>query len=333
MRLVLLPAAVVAVLSGPALAAEKKDPHTLAAALASDIVVPRFAALDKAFAAQAEAWDKGCTQADGLRSAFQTAYDAWAQAEFFKAGPLGQQTRAERIDYWPDPRNFIDKGMKALLSAPSAADITAEKIAGESVAVQGLPALERLLYAGEAAELRDMGEKECAAGRAIAHNLATVASALDKEWNDPQTGEVARLTSVAQDDTKARESVVAVLTDLATGIRVIEDKKMPPLFGAKGNPPNPRAAKSWRSQRSEQDITQNLGVLIDAYNGLAAYAPESAHSVVEKLQDARAALADKQDANRTIAIVAAINNAKYYAVDVVPAEIGVALGFNSLDGD
>jgi len=330
MKLVLVSAVVFVALSSPAAAAEKKDPHTLAASLASEIIAPRFAALDKAFGAQAEVWDKDCTQTDSLKSAFQAAYDAWAQAEFFKSGPLAQQTRAERIDYWPDPRNFIDKGVKAVLSVPSAADITAEKIAGESVAVQGLPALERLLYAGEAGEAKAAGEKECAAGRAIARNLATVAAALDREWND---GEAVRLKSAAQDETKARETAVAVLTDLATGIRVIEDKKIPPLFGAKGNPPNPRAAKVWRSQRSERDIAQNLAALIDAYQALAAFAPESAHSVVEKLQDASTALADTQDANRTIAVLAAINNAKYYAVDVVPTEIGVSLGFNSLDGD
>lgn len=333
MKLVLVPVLLMAAWPNAAFAAEKKDPHTLASAIGSEIIAPRFAALDKAMAAQADVWDKGCTQVDGLKATFEAAYDAWAQAEFFKAGPLAQQTRAERIDYWPDPRNFIDKGMKAVLSAPTAADITAEKIAGESVAVQGLPALERLLYAGEGEETKTIGEKECAAGRAIARNLATTAAALDKDWNDPETGEAKRLMSAGQDDSKARESAVAVLTDLATGIRVVEDKKLPPLFGAKGNPPNPRAAKAWRSGRSERDISQNLEALIEAYKALGSFAPESAHSVVEKLEDARAALADKQDANRTIAVVAAVNNAKYYALDVVPAEIGIALGFNSLDGD
>ena len=53
----------------------------------------------------------------------------------------------------------------------------------------------------------------------------------------------------------------------------------------------------------------------------------------EKLREAAGALAAKSDPNRAIAIQAGINNARYYAVDVLPGELGVTLGFNSLDGD
>lgn len=331
-RLAILSITVLALAAEPAVA-ETKDLGALAAAIGAGIAAPRFAMLDTAFAAQADAWAKDCTQVRKLRDAFQSAYDAWAQAEFFKTGPLARQTRAERIDYWPDPRNAIDKSLKALLASPSAADITPEKVAGESVAIQGLPALERLLYAGEAGEAKAVGEMECAAGRAISRNLATIANALDQEWDDPENGEAARLKSAVQDEAKARESVVAALTDLATGIRIVEDKKLASFLGAKGAAPNPHAAKAWRSARSERDIAQNIAALISAYEALAAYAPDAAGAVVEKLKDANAALASKDDPNRAIALVAAINNAKYYAVDVLPSQLGVTLGFNSLDGD
>lgn len=317
--------------AGQAQAADaKRDIKDLMATVASEVIAPKFAALNKAFASQSETWAKGCGDAGSLRAAFGSAYDAWANVEFFKSGALAKQTRAERIDYWPDPRNSIDKGLKALLSAQSAADITPAKVAEESVAVQGLPALERILYTGDA-PAAVIDDKACAAGQAITQNLAAIARTLDTEWSDSEIGGVARMKAL--DDAKAREAAVALLTDLATGIRIIEDKKLAPLFGAKASPPNPHAAKSWRSGRSERDIAENIASLVSAFEVIKTFAPDAAASVVEKLQDARAALAATDDPNRPIALLAAINNAKYYAIDVLPAEIGVTLGFNSLDGD
>jgi len=299
-------------------------------AVARSVIAPGFAALKVAFAAQSAAWQTGCANPSHLREAYHSAADAWAQAELFRSGPLSKQTRAERIDYWPDPRNATDKGLKALLAAPATPSL--QTIAEASVAAQGLPALERLLF-GEGAPVPALGEKECAVGGAIAENLTALATALDTEWNDPQAGEVHRLEGIAHDEVKAREAVVALLTDLATGIRVIEDRKLAPLLGSKGAVANPKAAKSWRSGRSVRDIAQNLAALDKAYAQIAAYAPQAVASVREKLQEAAAALQATADANRVVAIQAGINNARYYAVDVLPGELGVTLGFNSLDGD
>ena len=298
---------------------------TLAATVSHRVIAPRVAALKDAFGTQAAEWDKGCQDPELLRASYQKAADAWAQVEFFRAGPLSKQTRAERIDYWPDPRNATAKGLKALLEVPEAPSV---KIISEaSVAAQGLPAIERLLYAeGEAPKV--IGEKACAVGRSIAHNLASLALTLDAEWSDAATGELHRLDGLTANDAKASEAAVAILTDLATGIRVIEERKVPPLLGH-----NPKAAKSWRSGRSIRDIEQNLDALDKAYTQIAAYAPQAAASVKEKLHEAALALKASEDANRAIAIQAGINNARYYASDVLPGEIGVTLGFNSLDGD
>ncbi len=307
-----------------------RDVTTLAADVSRHVIAPGFVALDKAFSAQAEAWKSDCTNPATLREAYDTAADAWAQVEFFRTGPLSRQTRAERIDYWPDPRNATEKGLRALLAADVAP--SPQTIADASAAAQGLPALERLLFPdGEAAGA--LGEKECAVGRAIAQNLSGLSHELDREWHDDATGELQRLDAVSKDDGRAREAAVALLTDLATGIRVIEDRKLAPLLGAKGAAANPKAAKSWRSGRSMRDITQNLAALDKAYTEIAALAPQAAASVKEKLHEAAVALEAPSDPNRAIAIQAGINNARYYAVDVLPGEIGVVLGFNSLDGD
>lgn len=321
------------VIACPAFAAGAGDEARLiGATVSSTVVAPKFSALNTAMAGQAAAWNS-CGETAALRAAFLSAYDGWARVEFFRSGPLAQQTRAERVDYWPDPRNAVEKGVKGLLSLAAPTDITPQKIVSESVAAQGLPALERILFASQGETEKSLSDMECALGRGIANNLLSIASALDAEWNDGPDSEVARLKAALQDQVKGRESSVALLTDLATGIRIVEDKKIPALFGSKGSAPNPHAAKSWRSGRSERDLAVNLETLISAYQAIRPFAPQAAASVVEKLQDARDALADKDDQNRVFAIAAAINNAKYYAVDILPAEVGITLGFNSLDGD
>jgi predicted lipoprotein len=326
-------AIVIACFGGLVLAAAaepRRDVSTLAADVSRNVIAPGFAALDVTFSAQAAAWTASCEHPASLRDAYNAAADAWAQVEFFRTGPLSKQTRAERIDYWPDPRNATEKGLKALLAVDGA--LTPQTIADASVAAQGLPALERLLFAnGEAANTLD--EKECAVGRAIAQNLSSLSHVLDSEWHDTGAGELQRLDAVSKDDAKAREAAVALLTDLATGIRVIEDRKLPPLLGAKGAAANPKAVKSWRTGRSVRDIAQNLAALDKAYTQIAVFAPQAAASVKEKLHEAAMALEAAADPNRAITIQAAINNARYYAADVLPGEIGVTLGFNSLDGD
>lgn len=323
--LALVSAATLACTAEQKLAAQDLGPR-----VARAVIAPAFATLKAAFAAQSAAWQNGCANPAPLRDAYNGAADAWAEVEFFRTGPLSRNTRAERIDYWPDPRNATEKGLKMLLSAPDAP--SPQMIADASVAAQGLPALERLLFPdGVAASA--MGDKECSVGRAIAQNLASLALALDAEWNDAASGEVLRLQGLSQDGAKSNEATVALLTDLATGIRVIEDRKLAALLGAKGAAANPKAAKSWRSGRSVRDIAQNLAALDKAYAQIAAYAPQAAGSVREKLKEAADALQAESGANRTIAIQAGINNARYYAVDVLPGELGVTLGFNSLDGD
>lgn len=298
---------------------------TLAATVSRRVIVPRVVALKEMFGVQAAEWAKGCKDPDALRAAYHKASDAWAQVEFFRTGPLSRQSRAERIDYWPDPRNATAKGLKALLEAAEAP--SQKTISDASVAAQGLPAIERVLYAdGEAPNA--IGERACAVGRAVASNLASLADAVYAEWRDPATGELHRLDGLQTDGAKASEAAVAILTDLAAGLRVLEERKIPPLLGS-----NPKGAKSWRSGRSAQDIKQNMDALDQAYTQIAAFAPKAAAAVAEKLQEAAAALEAEPGPNRTITIQAGINNARYYGSEVLPGELGVTLGFNSLDGD
>ncbi|MEZ5899967.1 MAG: imelysin family protein [Hyphomicrobiaceae bacterium] len=311
------------------------DVTKLPTVFAEKVTGPRLSGLKAAFVKQAEVWEEGCQSQRKLREAFDVASDAWAQMEMFRSGPLSRQSRQERIFYWPDPRNAISRGLNALLSGSGEEGLKPEEIAGASVAVQGLPVLERLLYGGRGSvdEKATLTARQCAVGTSIARNLRTIATNALAEWTAPETGDLEKIKSASAKPDEAKEAAAAVLGDIATGIRLVEDRKMPPIYGGKGVVPNPKSAESWRSKRSERDIALNLEALAAALKVVEPFAPEAAAAANEKLADAAAALAGPPDPNRAVTIIAAINNAKYYVIDVLPGELGLTLGFNSMDGD
>ena len=316
-------------------AADKRSVQEMPAAVAEMVTGPRLAGLESAFAKQAAAWEGHCQSLDGLREAFNEASDAWARMEPFASGPLSRKSRRERISYWPDPRNAVARGLNALLNGEGESGLTPQNMADASVAAQGLPALERLLFSqdGSSGAPDALSARECAVGQAISRNLRAIAADALAEWSEPELGDLAKIRATLTMPDKAGEAASAVLGDVATGLRVMEDRKIPPLFGGKGAVPDEKKAESWRSHRGARDLLLNVEALQAALKAIVPFAPEAAAAANEKLADAAAALADPNDPNRGVNVIAAINNAKYYVIDVLPGELGVALGFNSMDGD
>ena len=323
-------------LAWDAAAADKRAVQEMPAVVAETVTGPRLAELESAFAKQAAAWEEGhCQSLDGLREAFNAASDAWARMEPFASGPLSRKSRRERISYWPDPRNAVARGLNVLLDGEGESGLTPQNMADASVAVQGLPALERLLFSqdGSSAAPDALSARECAVGQAISRNLRTIAADALTEWSEPELGDLAKIRATLAMPDKAAEAASAVLGDVATGLRMMEDRKIPPLFGGKGVIPDEKKAESWRSHRSARDLLLNVESLQAALKAIAPFAPEAAAAADEKLADAAAALAAPNDPNLGVNVIAAINNAKYYVIDVLPGELGAALGFNSMDGD
>src|SRR5207247_4902359 len=96
-----------------------------------------------------------------LQRAYLATADTWSQIEFLHYGPIGEEFRAERLSYWPERKNATAKGLAVLLEKDGVADLTPEMFVKNSVAAQGLPALERLLFDEKArSEERRVG-KEC----------------------------------------------------------------------------------------------------------------------------------------------------------------------------
>src|ERR1700742_5237437 len=177
----------------PATAFAAADPAQIALKFADEYAVPRFQALAAATHAQADAWDAVCAERakpDTLKAAYVAVSDAWADIEYIHIGPAAVALRAERFNWWVDKTDATGKAMTAMLAADPAT-LTPEKLAMGSVAGQGLPILERLLYAKGA----KLDAKHCAVGAAVARGQAAIAAGIVADWTAADGGARAALAA------------------------------------------------------------------------------------------------------------------------------------------
>ncbi len=116
--------------------------------------------------------------------ALQAAKQAWLQSMHSWMKFQGREKGSEaalalgwKVQFWPDKKNTTGRKIKQLLQAETLP--TSQGIADQSVAVQGLGAVEWFLFQ-EQKRLAD--PKYCQLARAITGNMLTTAKALEMAW-------------------------------------------------------------------------------------------------------------------------------------------------------
>lgn len=290
---------------------------------------------------------------DAARSQFKSVVAAWSRVELYRLGPLMVENRYDKVLFWPDRKGIALKQVQGVLADADAAATDPAKLGGKSVAMQGLGALEFLLFGTGAEQLTTAeGDFRCRYGLAIATLQADLAAQLAAEWNDPE-GISKRLLepSEADPDYRSFREVAEALTGLlAHGTEAIRDQRLLPFLGRDGAAPKPKSALFWRSGMTVPSITAN-------FEGLAA--------LLEKSRIAEATTADNLwvgnsanfefgNAERAGKVVSAPveqaledpkqKKALDYLVIVtqsldtilgenLAAALGLSVGFSSLDGD
>ncbi|MFG1347315.1 imelysin family protein [Xanthobacter autotrophicus DSM 431] len=339
--------------SAPALAASPSlDPIPLI----EGWLLPRYEALSAAAAAQSGAWTGFCAKpaaagVPALKDAYGKTADAWNAVEFITFGPISLSLRADRISFFPDRRNAISRGLAEILADTDAARLEPERFSQASAAVQGLPALERLLYEEGAAEALVSGPeaaRRCALGTAIARNLATITAEVRTQWGDRGAGVLGAIVSGKGDpalfpDLGALPGMI--LTDLSGAFQRVTDTKLMPVMGSSPADAKPTLADSWRSGRSSR-IAANMVRSADALlTAVAAQMPSrpqyvvtkaatTADAAAEKLPpDLGAAVATAQGVSTIQTSIKAFKAAQLAVYKPIAAYFGISLGFNALDGD
>ena len=337
-------------------------------AMARDYLLPRYQALASATAKQEQGWITFCRQpsADGvaaMRAAFQDAMDAWMPLQHIRAGPSSLKTRIERIYFWPERKNIVARQVGALLQSADAAALAPERMATASVAVQGFPALQLLLYDGDdPARLFLSGDPpaayRCAFATAVAANLTAIARQIVEDW----TAVIAAMSATPPRPVDGfglaaspKETAQLLFTDLLTLFQLVGDIKLALPLGLAVDRPEPKFAEAAKSGRSLRNLRLNLEsaqamIGRDRKSGFGLLLPPTADSDTLERMIAEgfaavfpalaaiplplaAAVGDPAARPKVEALLADIKTVRDLVGQQLAPAVGLAVGFNGLDGD
>jgi predicted lipoprotein len=336
-------------------------PAATTAKVVDKYLVPRFEKFQKASAKLADDLDATCSgkpkRLSTARDDFDRTVLAWAEIEFLRFGPMAVTGRPERISFWPDPRGLMQRQLGTLTARRDAAALEPGALAGKSVAIQGLPALESLLTAKAAITADDEdGRYRCRLAVAIAKNVQSIAGDLVSDWGG-DNGWRARMIAPGPDNPTYKspaEAPAEFARALVTGLQMIQDRQLGPLIAANaGNAPaaaKPPKLPFAAAGLSGRFVGAEVGSLRALYEtmGLGRNVPEQKawmpHWIVmawERLaRDAPAAIEKgpgakgDPDRERDLRFVRFHLEGirKLIGRELAPLA-GLTIGFNELDGD
>lgn len=282
-----------------------------------------------------------------LKESFHNTMDAWQFIQTFRLGPAGKFMRSFRLEMWPDRSNAAAKHLRKLLSEADPKRLEAAQFIKASVAVQGLSAMERVVFAKNTSyknyQTDGKANFRCQLLSAIGLNVETIAKNLLQEWENTYRDIVIKPSPDNDFFATDKEVTSQFLNELSTQLQVIIEQKFErPIAGDKFLLTK---AESWRSQRSLRNIVLNLQSTQALYQvGFAAHIADK--ELVKKqlalfdnaLQKSKALSIPLADAyaNKRAALSDWINAIKALKSSIsteLPTAIDIQLGFNSLDGD
>ena len=287
----------------------------------------------------------GTDSLDAAQAAFHAVYDRWMTVSWVNFGPQVLLMRPMRLHFWPDSRNTLGRQLSGVLNTPREDLLEQETLAQASVALQGLPALERLLFEETPVAGDDYA---CDLAVAIAGNVQGIAAGLAAGWNDADHL-AATLPDGAALTTNLFQSVFEHLELIVT-------RKIEPVLGASAEDGRPRLAENWRSERALRNIVMNLTAMSGALENADATGftdvirdeaeqPQTAAALVGSIEEALTIarslegrpvaeiLADEAGRADLIRLAAAVDTARGLWMSEVGAALGLSVGFNRLDGD
>ncbi|HVI87403.1 MAG TPA: imelysin family protein [Dongiaceae bacterium] len=299
---------------------------------------------------------------------FNDVSDAWMAVQVLRFGPMTQNQRLDRIAYWPERSNTTEKQMTAFIAAADQSKLAPAGFAKASVALQGLSALERLLFdsehgadgkpASDQALAHLTAQEPAAAYRigligAIAANLLTIAKEGRAAWHELS----ARLAKGDQAGFAAspQEATNQIYAGLVTIAQALGSQKLGLALGKSPEAAKPHQAEQWRAGRSLRNIDRNLAALKQGLMGdpsgsaialvtdaaVAAALKQKIETTFADCQQAIAAVgqpldlavADDKGRAEVQALLVKINQFRDILTNDMPKAAGITLGFNDLDGD
>jgi predicted lipoprotein len=291
----------------------------------------------------------------GAREAFAGTVAAWSVVEPIRCGPVEREHRHDRIFYWPDPKGLGARQMREALAKEDATATDQVSLAGKSVALQGLPALEYLLYGDGADSLTQAGSEaafRCRFAKAVAGNLVTLGNEVADGWKDGAPYTQAYLNPGPDNSAyrTSKEVTLDLYKTFSGGIETVRDQKLAKVLGAKPEEARPKLAPFWRSGLSFANMAGNLEGVRDLFaeGGFAEIVHAESAGVEASIlfdlnhtidmlrgikQPIEEAARDEDTRAKLEALRIALKSASTTAGDMIARGAGLSFGFNAMDGD
>ncbi|WP_223291583.1 imelysin family protein [Defluviicoccus vanus] len=282
--------------------------------------------------------------AEALRGVFRDLAAAWGQLSVARFGPVIEDSRLDKLAFWPDPRGVIRRQIGQMASTlPSGSADAATWIAAQSAAVQGLPAYDIVTFG-------DAEVRSCRSARVVAANIERLAAAIADGFAEPSRLAMANPKPDSPVYHAYRDSVAEIFRALSTQTELLRVTMIIAPLGNSAAETKPNrlflhnapATKSYLlgavdGLQGVLDAMRLDTVLTGDLRGLPAKARaelQTARQMIEQLPvDLSAHLAEEETWNRLAAIDLALQRfGRVVNVGMAPA-LGFQAGFNALDGD
>ena len=300
---------------------------------------------------------RSSTDLAALRNRWVGAMNGWEGIQSIQFGPVIEDNQSWKVQFWPDRKNLIARKTEQFVKGDEA--ITLPALQEASVVIQGLSAMEYLLYDKPAEKLlSDEGQPYCDHLSSAATNLHQVADFLYQRWHPKGGNYLGTWQSPGPDNLAYPDknaAIGALIETLVYGLeRIKRDKLERPLGLLNAGQANPFLLEWWRSKQSREAILINLHSLQLLYSAGDGAGLEELlrHRDKEELSQKVTALFDRaisatasiegslSENHREAANRSAINTLHQTLGELlaafkreIPATLGITLGFNANDGD
>ncbi|MEL6409811.1 MAG: imelysin family protein [Pseudomonadota bacterium] len=318
-----------------------QDPAVPINAIVNGQIIGGFKDLRDASLVLSEASDATCDAADtNLRQSYKDAFLAWAKVGHFRFGPTEELNRGFALAFWPDPRGKTPKTLRSLIANADEALLAPETFQDQSVAIRGFYALDYLLFDESLAALGNDAYR-CALTQAITNDIKTNTAELAAAWSaftpsllEPKPDGVYRTET---------EVAAALFNAVLTGMQFNSEMRLGRPLGTPERP-RPKRAEARRSNLSRDLLRASLSGTVLLAQALATADAElaqkfeslSARTDEDLIERADLAFSDLDDPIarlRLEAIKTVVDDIWRTAALELGPLLGVAAGFNSLDGD
>jgi len=300
-----------------------------------------------------------------LQQQWRDTMTAWARAQPIGFGPIEDANLRWKLQFWPDRKDLTRKKVEALIAGDD--ELSAERVATASVSVQGLAALEYMLFDARAGAINlyledSQSTRRCQLLQAIAVRIQQVTHQLAEQWRGDadKPGYAGMLSQPGADNALYPDDNAALaelLNTLVVGAEVVKRNKLGiPIGGGKGaSHAKPYRLEAWRSQHSLALMRASVSSLEQLYRGgegygLADYLAEERHLDTALLQEidqgfigvksqftalSAPLFSQLKEPQQYAALVELHQRLKklQFNLNQLPERLGIKLGFNSNDGD